>query len=126
MGRVLILRVAPSPPVLGLSPALPPILRGWRWLTTPVPAERAAALRIAVAAVLLADLLLLYLPGLRYLCGSDGFGDPANFDDLFALPSARWSLLRLLPPSWGPQTLLVVWIVAALSLLLGYRPRIAC
>ena len=77
------------------------------------------------AAVLLADILILYLPGLRYLYSLDGFGDPAIFDDQFASPSARWSLLRLLPATWGPQTLLGLWILAALALLVGYRPRIA-
>jgi uncharacterized membrane protein YphA (DoxX/SURF4 family) len=101
------------------------MLRGWRWLTSPLPAERPAALRIAVATVVLSDILFFYMPGLRYLYGPGGFGDPAIFDDQFAWPSARWSLLRLLPATWGPPTLLGAWIVAALALLLGYRPRIA-
>ena len=70
----------PSPVVLGLEPALPRPLRGWRWLTDPVPAERAAALRIAVAAVLLFDILVLYLPNLAALYGPGGFGDPSHFD----------------------------------------------
>jgi uncharacterized membrane protein YphA (DoxX/SURF4 family) len=101
------------------------MLRGWRWLTTPVAAERAAALRIAVAAVLLTDILFLYLPGLRYLYSPGGFGDPAIFADQFAAPSARWSLLRMLPATWGPPTLVCIWIIAGVALLLGYRPRIA-
>ena len=33
--------------------------------------------------------------------------------------------LRLLPATWGPQVLLYVWLIAALALLLGCRPRLA-
>lgn len=111
--------------VLGLEPALPPPLRGWRWLTDPVPAERAAALRIAVGAVLLFDICILYLPNLRALYGPGGFGDPTHFDAVFGPPWWRWSLLRVLPASWGPQALLTAWAVAAVGLLVGYRPRLA-
>jgi uncharacterized membrane protein YphA (DoxX/SURF4 family) len=116
---------APSPVVLGLEPALPRPLRGWRWLTDPVPAERAAALRIAVGVVLLFDIFVLYLPNLGALYGPGGFGDPAHFDAVFGPPWWRWSLLRVLPPSWGPQVLLTAWAVAAFGLLVGYRPRLA-
>ena len=116
---------SPPPAVLGLEPALPRPLRGWRWLTDPVPAERAAALRIAVAAVLLFDIFVLYLPNLRSLYGPGGFGDPAHFDGIFEPPFWRWSLLRVLPPAWGPQALLAAWAVGAVGLLVGYRPRLA-
>jgi uncharacterized membrane protein YphA (DoxX/SURF4 family) len=115
----------PAPIVLGLTPALPWPLRQWRWLTVPVPAERAAALRIAVGAVLLFDILVLYAPMVRTLYGPNGFGDVRHFDAMFGPPFWRWSLLRWLPPEWGPQALLVVWVIAALGLLLGYRPRMA-
>jgi hypothetical protein len=115
----------PSPVILGLEPALPRPLCGWRWLTDPVPGERAAALRIAVAAVLLFDIFVLYLPNLRALYGPGGFGDPAHFDAVFGPPWWRWSLLRILPPSWGPQALLTAWAIAAVALLVGYRPRLA-
>lgn len=114
-----------DPVVLGLAPALPSPVRSWKWLTTPLPAERAAALRIAVGLVLLFDLVVLYLPNLRSLYGPGGFGDPSNFDDLFGPPGWRWSVLRLLPAEWGPQALFAVWLVAAVALLVGYRPRLA-
>jgi hypothetical protein len=115
----------PSAVVLGLEPALPRPLRGWRWLTDPIPAERAAALRIAVGAVLLFDILVQYLPNLRTLYGPGGFGDPTHFDAVFAPPLWRWSLLRVLPAAWGPQALLAAWGLAALALFVGYRPRSA-
>jgi hypothetical protein len=115
----------PSPVVLGLAPALPRPLCDWRWLTVPVPAERAAALRIAVGAVLLFDILVLFLPDLRVLYGPGGFGDQSHFDGIFAAPSWRWSFVRALPPSWGPQVLLGIWAAAATALLAGYRPRLA-
>jgi hypothetical protein len=114
-----------TPTVLGIAPALPPPLRNWRWLTDPVPVERAAALRIAVGIVLLFDILVLYLPNLQTYYGTGGFGDPAVSAPVFALPSWRWSLLRVLPATWGPQVLLGVWVLAALALVLGYRPRLA-
>jgi hypothetical protein len=100
-------------------------LRRWRWLTDPVPAERAAALRLAVAAVLLLDILVLYLPNLRADYGPGGFGDRDVTAPVFAPPSARWSLLRVLPATWGPTALLTAWGIAALALLVGYRPRLA-
>lgn len=115
----------PAPTILGIAPALPPPLRNWRWLTVPVAAERAAALRIAVGAVLLFDVLVLYLPNLQTYYGAGGYGDPAVSAPVFAPPSWRWSLLRALPATWGPQVLLGVWAVSALALLLGYRPRLA-
>ncbi len=115
----------PAPVILGTEPALPRPLRDWRWLTIPVPAERAAALRIAVGAVLLFDILVLYLPNLQALYGPGGFGDPAHFDAVFGQPFWRWSLLRILPPTWSPPALLTGWALAALALLVGYRPRLA-
>jgi uncharacterized membrane protein YphA (DoxX/SURF4 family) len=114
-----------TPTVLGLSPALPWPIRDWRWLTVPVAAERAAALRIAVGVVLLFDILVLYLPNLWTLYGAGGFGDPDISAAVFAPPSARWSVLRLLPTTWGPPLLIGNWVLATGALLLGYRPRLA-
>lgn len=115
----------PSPVVLGLEPALPRPLLDWTWLTAPVPASRAAALRIAVGSVLLFDILVLYLPNLTALYGPGGFGDPGHFGGVFGPPFWRWSLLRVLPPTWGPPVLLGAWAVAAAGLLVGCRPRLA-
>jgi uncharacterized membrane protein YphA (DoxX/SURF4 family) len=58
------------------------------------------------------------------LYGSDGFGDPGHFDAVFSPPFLRWSLLRVLPPNWGPPALLTAWGLAAVGLLVGYRPRL--
>jgi hypothetical protein len=117
--------VTAEPTVLGLPPALPPPLNRWRWLTDPVRAERAAAMRIAVGLVLLVDVLLVYLPNLRSLYGPDSIGDPAVLAPVFAAPSWRWSLLQWLPATWGPPVLVAVWAVSALALVVGYRPRAA-
>lgn len=114
-----------TPTVLGIEPALPPPLRRWRWLTSPIGSEPAAALRIAVGAVLLFDITVLYLPSIQTLYGPGGFGDPTVTAPVFASPSWRWSLLRLLPATWGPLFFGIVWAVAAFALLVGYRPRIA-
>jgi hypothetical protein len=116
--------VNPAPTVLGLPPALPPPLSRWRWLTDPVPAERAAALRIAAGIVLLLDVLLLYVPNLRDLYGLGTFGDPAVVAPVFA-GSWRWSLLQVLPATWGPLVLATLWAAAAVALVVGYRPRTA-
>jgi hypothetical protein len=117
--------VTREPTVLGIAPALPGPLSRWRWLTDPVPAERAAALRIAVAAVLLFDILVLYAPNLTTLYGAGGFGDPAVVAPVFEAPSWRWSLLQVFPATWGPAALLGTWTLATVALLVGYRPRLA-
>jgi hypothetical protein len=116
---------APTPTILGIAPTLPPPLGRWRWLTEPVAAERAAALRIAAGAVLLFDILVLYLPNLNAYYGAGGFGDPAVTAPVFAPPSWRWSLLRVFPATWGPSLLLALWAIGAVALLVGYRPRLA-
>ncbi|MBO0697247.1 MAG: HTTM domain-containing protein, partial [Zavarzinella sp.] len=115
--------MTPAPTVLGLPPALPTPLNRWRWLTDPVPAERAAALRIATGLVLLLDVLFLYVPHLRDLYGPDSFGEAAVVAPVFA-DSWRWSLLQILPATWGPPALAGLWATVAVALVLGYRPRI--
>jgi uncharacterized membrane protein YphA (DoxX/SURF4 family) len=117
--------VTAEPTVLGLPPALPPPLSRWRWLTDPVPAERAAALRMAVGVVLLLDILVQYLPLLPVLYGPDSFGAADVQAPAFAAPSWRWSLLQWLPPSSGPAALAAAWTASAVALLVGYRPRLA-
>jgi len=115
---------APPPTVLGVAPRLPPTLQNWAWLTAPVRAERAAAFRVAVGAVLLLDVLVQYLPHWKLFYGPDGIGSPDIHAEFMAAHWARWSLLAPLPASWGPPALLALWAVSAVGLIVGYRPRL--
>jgi hypothetical protein len=80
--------------VVGLKPWLPWPLSRWRWWTEPVRAERAAALRIAVAVVMLIDLVTTYAPVLHTYYGQGSLGDPAFFAFFFRPPKWNWSALH--------------------------------
>lgn len=106
--------------VVGLTPALPRPLSGWRWWTEPVRAERLSALRIGVAVALLWDILFTYLPQADTFFGAGSLGSP----EVFTSPW-HWSALR-----WtdNPEILrgaLIVWAVAALFLLAGWQPQLS-
>jgi hypothetical protein len=109
--------------VVGTQPWLPGALGRSRWWTEPVPAERLAALRICLAAVLLVDVLALYLPRV-----GDFFGP----DSLAGLGAARagvahWTvwLLGEAPSATLLHALVIVWAVAAGLLLVGWWSRLA-
>jgi Vitamin K-dependent gamma-carboxylase len=111
--------------VVGLSPWLPGPLARSRWWTEPVRAERLAALRIAVALVLLLDVFCFYWPHRSDLFGRDSFSALAE-------PAARGPLLEWhrswldgvdSAESW--QFLLLAWAGAAGLLLVGIVPRLA-
>ena len=114
-----------EPEVIGLEPWLPRPLRRWPWWTRPVRAERLAALRIGLAAVLLLDVLLTYLPPAADLFGPDSLGGPETFADRGRGGNWHWSLL------WGVDsfpllhTLLWLWAGAAVLLLVGWWTRTA-
>src|SRR5437868_1488201 len=78
--------------VVGLRPAFPPPLQRWTWLTEPVRAERLAALRIGVAAVLLWDILFTYWPRAHDFFGRGSLGSPEVFTNRHIW--WRWSFLR--------------------------------
>jgi hypothetical protein len=114
-----------EPEVVGVQPWLPRPFSRWPWWTQPVRAERLAALRIGLAAVLLLDILLTYLPRAADLFGPDSLGSPGTFADRGQGGNWHWSLL------WGVSSLpllkglLWLWAGAALLLLVGWWTRTA-
>lgn len=109
--------------VVGMNPWLPWPLRRSPWWTDPVPAERAAALRIAVALALLLDIILTYLPWYADYYGRNSLGDPAVFADLFAPPHWSWSLLKDVESPAVIGWAIVAWAVLAAGLFLGLGSR---
>lgn len=112
----------PVPRFVGLQPRLPGRLNRWRWFLCPVPAERMAALRIAVALVALLDIGVGCLPQFQTYFSADGLGGPDGYPSRFRGGHYYWSLLRVLPGSWGPAGLMAVWTGGAVALLVGWRP----
>ena len=115
---------APEPLFVGIQPRLPGILNRWGWFLRPVPAERLAALRIAVAVAALLDIGIGILPQFATYYSADGLGGADAYPWRFRAGHHYWSLLRVLPASWGPTALVAVWSVAAVALLVGYRPLV--
>lgn len=108
--------------IAGLEPWLPWPLSRSAWWTTPAPAERLAALRIGVAAVLLVDIALFYLPELRVFYGRDSLADSATF------AAARyghgcWSLLAGFDEPGLLRLACLGWLASAVLLLVGCWPR---
>jgi vitamin K-dependent gamma-carboxylase-like protein len=116
---------APAPPIVGIQPRFPGALNRWGWLMRPVAAERVAALRIATALALLLDIAASLLPHFSTFFAPDALGGRDQYSWRFRPGHHYWSLLRVLPDAWGPQLLVAVWIVAALALLIGYRPLVS-
>src|SRR5438876_499784 len=111
----------PSSEILGPTPWLPGA--AGRWLAAPIPAARLYMLRVGLAAIILLDVLLLYLADYSALYGEWGYTAPEVSDVHFQPRRAIWSLLRWLPqgPAW--LALFLVWAVASLGLMLGYYRR---
>jgi hypothetical protein len=109
--------------VVGLRPWLPWPLGRSRWWTAPVRAERLAALRIGLAAVLLFDVLTTYRPHAADFFGRDSLGAP---EVVAATPGAtpwRWSLLEGVEGPGVVRAAVLAWAVAAAGLLLGLATR---
>jgi hypothetical protein len=108
---------APAPELIGLPPLLPWPLSRWRWWTEPVPAERLAAFRIGLAAVLLLDLLMTLLPW-----AADFFGPGGLEANVRASPPPwPWSLAAESPSA--ARVFLLFWLVSAGLLLVGLASR---
>jgi hypothetical protein len=140
------------PEVVGIRPWLPWPLSRMRWWTEPVPAERLAVLRIAMSALLLLDVVLVYFPHRAVFFGRDSMGRPENFewlytpewnraaprDDLLHLQEDlaksepfhrtlerrwRWSLLHGVEDPQIIKAAMAAWIAATVLLLLGLGTR---
>src|SRR5262245_29838029 len=111
--------------VVGLAPWLPGWLGRSAWWTVPVRAERLAAFRIGMGAVMLLDIFWTYLPRTFDFFGQGSLGSPEVFAGRTAWPHWRWSLLRGFDDPHVLQGFLVLWAAAAFLLLIGVVPRLA-
>jgi hypothetical protein len=112
-----------EPIVVGTQPWLPGSLGRSRWWTAPLPAERLAALRIGLAAVLLVDVLALYLPRFADFFGPDSLGGLAGAE-VGAPHWTRWLLGPLLDTPLL-HAVGVAWALAAVLLLVGWWSRLS-
>ena len=113
--------------LVGLEPWLPWPLSISPWWTAPVPAERLAILRIAVAAVLLWDILQNYLPVYNVLYSDQGLLPPRVLSSAGRTQPWAWSLLRGAAEG-NPDVIfwtMIVWMTAAVLLLLGLWTRLS-
>jgi hypothetical protein len=113
-----------QPIFVGLNPWLPAPLSRSAWWTKPVRAERLAIFRIGLALVLLADILVWYLPHVTDFFGSESLGSPEVFADRGWLPNWHWSLFRGITSPFALHLIVWGWAVAALGLLLGVQARL--
>lgn len=103
--------------VVGLEPWLPWPLRTWAWWTQPVRAERLAALRVALAAFLLLDILTSYRTQLLDFFHGEKLGGTHMFAYYGQAPKLNWSLLRgpgdplLSALALGTWTVVTVWLL---------------
>jgi hypothetical protein len=111
--------------VVGLEPRLPWPLNQMPWWTEPVRAERLAALRIGVGAVLLYDILGCYLPYLDVFLGPGSLGDPDVFVERGADGIFHWSIFRWVHDPTVAHVLFFTWAGSALLLLLGAGTRLS-
>jgi hypothetical protein len=114
-----------EPTVVGVQPVLPWPLSGWRWWTVPVRAERLAVLRIALAALLLLDILSTYLPHIHDFFGQGTLGSPLIWDYLARAPKWNWSLLRGFQDPLVMTVAQLVWVGSSGFLLLGLWGRLS-
>src|SRR5262245_2788390 len=110
--------------IVGLKPWLPDMLERCDWWTEPIRAERLAAVRIGVGAVLLADILWTYVPRASDFFGIGSLGSPEVFAD--RLNSGwRWSLLAGVADHGVLLAALLAWAASAACLILGIYSRLA-
>ena len=114
-----------EPHVVGVKPWFPGAPGRWKWLNDLVPAERAAALRIVTALVVLIDIVFTMLPHFSVLFSPDELGGRDLYAWRFRDGHFYWSVLRWLPDAWGPHAVMGVWLASTLALLVGWRPLVS-
>src|SRR5947209_19889734 len=100
--------------VVGLNPWLPWPLARSPWWTEPVRAERLAALRIGIAAVLLLDIALNFWPHASDFYAANGLGATEVFTTWRAFPNWNWSILLGDDP-WVIHLYVIAWAISALG-----------
>jgi hypothetical protein len=109
--------------VMGWQPWLPWPLSAWRWWTEPVRAEHLAVLRIGLAAVLLCDIFLTYLPRVDAFFGPNSLGSPELFEYMHRAGRWNWSLWHGLGNPLLSCLALLIWIASTVILILGFLAR---
>jgi HTTM domain len=110
--------------IVGWRPWLPWPLCAWRWWTEPVRAERLAALRIGLAAVLLVDIVTSYLPHVQEYFSTAWFGAADIVGWWSESPGLRWSLLRGVSQPLESALLLFCWMTATVLVLAGLAAQL--
>ncbi len=113
-----------EPRIVGLKPWLPGFLGRSSWWTEPIRAERLAAVRIGTGALLLVDILWMYVPRAGDFLGAGSLGSPEVFAGRLST-GWQWSLLAGIADQGTWRVALAVWAVAAACLLVGIFPRLA-
>jgi hypothetical protein len=111
--------------IVGIRPWLPWPLSASPWWTEPVRAERLAALRIILSALLLIDLVLTYLPHVADFYGPGSLGPPELFAYMRREPKWYWSVLGDVRDPRIFYTAMIAWILATASLMLGLCSRLS-
>lgn len=104
---------------------LPWPLCRFAWWTRPVRAERLAAFRIGLAAVLLVDVTATYLPHVADLFGPDSLVTSLFSTGPRSGTSWDWSLVRGVSTVATARALVLCWALSAVTLLLGSWSRIS-
>ncbi len=107
---------------LGPTPWLPGSLGVW--LAEPIPAARLHTLRVGFAAMMLFDVLFLYLADYSALYGINGYTNHAVSDIHFQPHRAIWSVLRVLPQGNLWLAVFIIWALSCVGLLLNIKPRL--
>jgi hypothetical protein len=112
------------PEVVGLKPWFPWPFCRWRWWSSPVPAERLAIFRIALAAVLIVDVATTYIPACYDFFGVGALGTPYHKFKSLDDGDGSWSLVAGMQTRSFLLGAMYLWLAAAVGLFLGLFTRL--